>query len=266
MMRERCIRCTAVGRLFVPLAVSNPRAYTEGYTAAAATVRVIRRNLLPQRWGPTDPVGAAVARAIADCNRCGKAVQGVNPRGGLAAAVAIGARMRLSEVKVVSPVIVKVEVEVVAAHLAPLRLATRVVIGAVITKIVVITVVTSIAIIYASLNLLCGGGSVVVIAVIVVGCRGSAVVSSVVVVNFIVIVVVIAPSTVIVAAPVPVLVIVVPSVVVGHVVVIVGIVAGVGCHRQGGGGIHVARVVCAAVVVAAARRCCECHRRRHRRL
>ena len=124
MLREQCIRCTVVGRLFVPLAVSNaagtilfvivivlhPKAYTEGYTAAAATVRVIRRNLLPQRWGPTDPVGAAVARAIADCIRCGKAVQGVNPRGGLAAAVAISARMRLSEVKVVNLVIVEAEV------------------------------------------------------------------------------------------------------------------------------------------------------------
>ena len=66
--------------------------------------------MLPQRWGPTDPVGAAVARAIADCIRCGKAVQGVNPRGGLAAAVAISARMRLSEVKVVNLVIVEVEV------------------------------------------------------------------------------------------------------------------------------------------------------------
>ena len=53
---------------------------------------------------PTDPVGAAVARAIADRNRCSNTRRRVNPYRGTLAAVAVGVRMRLSQVKVLGAV------------------------------------------------------------------------------------------------------------------------------------------------------------------
>ena len=64
---------------------------------ACTAAAVARRD--KQLRIPTDPVGAAVARAIADCNRCSITRRRVNPYRGKLAAVAISVpRGRLSRV------------------------------------------------------------------------------------------------------------------------------------------------------------------------